>query len=125
MLREEGLETDSERMEFEQHAQHLLHQLEPIQEEVGDGDGDGLGGSGGGGGESNHDEDSSSSGAGDLSSASIVPQTQAVYARGRGPLTSTPKLSSKPPSALGRALQSRQHLDEYFSRQGGKPYYHP
>ena len=47
MLREEGLETDSERMEFEQHAQHLLHQLEPIQEEVGDGDGDGLGGSGG------------------------------------------------------------------------------
>ena len=108
MLRKEGLETDSERLEFEEHAQHLLRQLEPVEEEV-----DVVG----------RGEDSSSA-AGDLSSESIVPQTQAVYARAKGPLTSTPLLSSKPPSALGRALQSREHLDEYFARQG-KPYYHP
>ena len=120
MLRQEGLETDSERLEMEEHAQHLLCQLEPIEEEV-----DVVGGvDGGGGSDINHDEDSSSSGAGDLSSASIVPQTQAVYARGRGPLTSTPKLSSKPASALGRALQSREHLDDYFAHQG-KPNSHP
>ena len=34
MLRKEGLETDSERLEIEEHAQHLLCQLEPIEEEV-------------------------------------------------------------------------------------------
>ena len=111
MLRREGLETDSELMEFEEHARHLLRQLEPVEEEEVDG-----------GDDRNHED--SSSAAGDLSSESIVPQTQAVYARAKGPLTSTPLLSSKPPSALGRALQSREHLDEYFARQC-KPYYHP
>ena len=64
MLRREGLETDSELMEFEEHAQHLLRQLEPVEEEEVDG-----------GDDRNH-EDSSSAADGDLSSEEIVPQTQ-------------------------------------------------
>ena len=55
---------DRLRTEFEEHAQHLLRQLEPVEEEEVDG-----------GDDRNH-EDSSSAADGDLSSEEIVPQTQ-------------------------------------------------